>query len=95
MCIRDRPAQYEVAAGAEGDEERTEDDEVDVEVCVFDVELSQDVVRLVKDTLPRVVVTAVERLPVKPVDRLQHTLERVPAHHTHNARSVRHGGGLN
>jgi len=76
----DAPAQDEVAAGSQRDEERAEDDEVDVEPGRVDVELAQHVIRLVEDTLSRVVVVAVEWRSVEPVDRLQHALERVPAH---------------
>ena len=79
----DPPAQYEVASGSQYDEERAEDDEVDVEAGVLDVKLAQNGVRLVKYTPSSVVVIAVERLPVEPVDRLQHALERVPAPATH------------
>jgi len=44
----DSPTEYEVAAGTERDKERTENDEVDVEVRVFDVQLAQHIVRVVE-----------------------------------------------
>ena len=66
----DPPAQYQVAPGPQGDEERTENDEVDVEVSVLDVQFTQDIIRLREHTLLNIFVTTVERLTVKPVDRL-------------------------
>ena len=87
----DAPSQYEVTASTQCDEERAENDEVDVEVRVLDVELPQYVVWLVEQTLSRIVEVAVERLTVEPVDRLQHALERVPTRQTnHNITIIYH-----
>ena len=74
----DSPTQYEVAAGPQHDEEGTEDDEVDVEVCVLDVQLAQHVIRFTEHTLTDIVMLAVQWFTIEAVDRLQHPFERIP-----------------
>ena len=80
----DPPSQDKVAAGAQCDEERAEDEEVDVELRKFDVEFAQHVVRLAEQAESGVFETAVERLPVEAVYRLKHALKSVPIPRTPN-----------
>ena len=74
----DFPAQNKVARDAQNDEERAENDKVEIEVGVLDVKQSQDVAGAAQHAgaiggRGR----AVEGTPVEPVDGLQRPLEGV------------------
>lgn len=75
----DSPSKYEIASDAQNDKKRTENDEVDVEFCMFNVENFENVVGIFKQTLALVILLAIQRLSVKAVDGLKNSFERISA----------------
>ena len=71
----DPPAQHKVAANAQHDEERTQDNEVDVEPRSLHIHLTQ-YVRAQLDVA--VVLVTIQSAPVQAIQRLQAALKRIP-----------------
>ena len=73
----DSPSKYQVAGGTKDDKEWTESNEINVEICMLNVQLFQHVVALLKDTRTLVVLLTLKRFPVVSIDCLQDALEWV------------------
>lgn len=75
----DAPPENEITSDAQYDEEGTESDEVDVELGMFDIQFSKNGIGLCEYAhVFFILLFAVQWFSVKPVDRLQYTLKRVP-----------------
>lgn len=69
------PSEHEVASSTKDDKERTQSNEIYVEVCVLDVQLFENVVALLKDARTLAILLTLKRFAVISIDCLQHTLE--------------------
>jgi len=71
------PPKHKVASNTKDDKERAESDEVNIEICVLNIQLFKDIVAFLKDACTFAILLAFERFAVISIDCLQDALKRV------------------